>query len=77
VSHEADDFDFEDEDDPFDDPNHELLYLKYHFEGASTIAELQRMLRGFADYLDCQVANGWQLVEPVDGGWAHLERRIG
>jgi hypothetical protein len=58
VSREADVFDFEDEDedDLFDDPNHELLYLKYHFDAASTIAELERMLRGLADYLDCQVA---------------------
>jgi hypothetical protein len=76
VSHEADGFDFEDDDDD-DDPNHELVYLKYHFEGASTIPELQRMLRGFANYLDCQLANGWQLADEVDGGWVHLARRVG
>src|SRR5438309_5982823 len=73
----ADSFDNDDDefdDDDFDDPNHLSLYLKYEFDGASNIAELQTCLRGFADYLDCQIANGWRLEHAVDSGWVHLRR---
>ena len=57
------------------DPDHEdVLYLKYCFEGASSLPELVVALRRLASDLETRTAEGWYLAESVDGGWAHLLR---
>ena len=64
-------------DDPaegWDEENEDLVYLKYMFEGAASIAELSAALRRLADELDQQGVAGWRLAEPVCSGWAHLTR---
>jgi hypothetical protein len=63
-----------DEDDEWDDENNDVLYLKYCFEGAASIAGLSTSLRLLADDLDRRAAEGWSLISPVDGGYAHLTR---
>ena len=68
-------FDDEDDEDELDEESNELLYLKYQFEGCSTIGELSGRVRGLAAYLDCLRADGWRL-EPVEGGHAHLIREV-
>ena len=60
--------------DEWDEENNDLLYLKYCFEGAATLADLTAMLRSLADELERRVTDGWRLVEPVDGGRADLMR---
>jgi hypothetical protein len=62
------------EDDEWDEEDNDLLYLKYLFEGATTLAELSAALRRLADDLDRQASQGWRLMAPVNGGWAHLVR---
>ena len=66
---EPDDFD-----DELVDPDRDLHYLKYAFDGAATLDDLAASLRRYADGLIGRRAEGWQLEEPVDGGWAQLVR---
>ena len=61
----------DDERDEHDDGS-DTLYLKYCFEGASTLAELASALRALAEDLERRAATGWRLGGPVDGGWAHV-----
>ena len=68
--------DGEDDDDEWEEENVELLYLKYQFEGCSTIGELSEQLRGLAGYLDCLRLNGWRLEHPVGDGHARLVREV-
>ena len=63
-----------DDDDEWDEETNDLLYRKYCFEGASTLTHLTAMLRALADELQRRAADGWRLVDPVDGGHAHLVR---
>lgn len=67
------------EDDPhegWDEEHNEFLYLKYTFDGCSTLAELSGQLRALADHLACKSAEGWQLAQAVEGGHAHLCRGV-
>jgi len=63
-----------DDDDDLDPEREELLYLKYCFEGVSSLPELAVALRRMALDLEARVAEGWYLAESVDGGWAHLRK---
>jgi hypothetical protein len=63
--------------DEWDEENDDLVYLKYMFEGAASIAELSSALRRLADELDQKGAAGWRLTEPVCNGYAHLKREVG
>ena len=65
-----------DEDD-WNDENHELLYIKYLFEGVESLSDLATALRAFANELDERVGAGWHMEEPVCGGHAHLRRVLG
>jgi hypothetical protein len=67
------DEEFDDSDDEFDE-NSDPLYLKYCFEGASSISELAAALRQLAGDLERRAVDGWRLHGSVDGGWAHLIR---
>lgn len=69
---ELDDLDADDE---FDDENSDTLYLKYCFEGVTSVTGLAIALRSLADDLDRRAADGWRLDGAVDGGWAHLVRQ--
>ncbi len=64
------------DDDDFDDESDDLVYLEYCLEGAETLPGLAERLRSFADELDERSETGWQLAEPVSGGWAHLVRGV-
>jgi hypothetical protein len=69
------DDDFDDEEEvEWDEESNELLYLKYMFEGCSTLADLSVRLRGLADELWRRSTEGWELAQPVDRGHAHLVR---
>lgn len=74
---DLDGFDDDPEDDAWPTENDDLMYLKYCFEGASSISELATALRLLADDLERRESAGWFLVEPINGGWAHLERASG
>lgn len=63
----------DDDIDDSDEDRFDPIYLKYCFEGATSLRQLAFALRALADDLDRRVAEGWRLSEPVDGGWAHLE----
>ena len=63
-----------DEFDDESDDGSDTLYLRYCFEGASSLAELARAMRGLAVELEQRAAEGWRMDGPVEGGWAHLMR---
>ena len=46
----------------------ESLCVKWVADEAETLTEASLMLRGFAEWLLSLELDGWQLVDPVDGG---------
>jgi hypothetical protein len=62
----------DDDDDDIDDGS-ETLYLKYEFDGLSTLAGLADALRDVAEELDERDVAGWRLGSPVESGWVHLD----
>lgn len=59
-----------DQDDDYFPP---LVHLKYIAEGVGTLAEVAENLRAYADLLEEYASAGWELVEPVDGGYCYLK----
>jgi len=53
----------------------ETICGKWVMDEARTLSEAADELRDFADWLVALEIDGWQLVEPVDGGHAHLVNR--
>jgi hypothetical protein len=55
------------------DAGSETLYLKYEFDGVSTLGGLAAVLHDVADEMDDREAAGWTLAVPVESGWVHLD----
>lgn len=71
----AAEIDVVEDDDAEPDPEREQdHYLKYHFDGAATPAELSERLRAYADEVEKMAADGWTLAQTVESGWAHFRR---
>jgi hypothetical protein len=70
------DDEFNDEEGEWDEEHSELVYLKYLFEGCNSIGALSVRLRGLAEALDQRSSHGWELLRPVEGGYAHLAREV-
>ena len=57
-----------------DDEFHDSAHVKWTADGAETLDEAAAMLEAFAAWLRGREADGWQLTQPVDGGWCFMER---
>lgn len=53
----------------------ETVCAKWVMDEARTLAEAAAQLRDFADWLIEVELDGWQLIEPVDGGHGHIVNR--
>ena len=53
----------------------ETVCVKWVADEARTLSEAVAHLRDFADWLAELETEGWQLVEPIDGGHGHLVNR--
>ncbi|HEX9269664.1 MAG TPA: hypothetical protein VF998_07465 [Candidatus Limnocylindria bacterium] len=53
----------------------ETICVKWVMDDARTLSAAAAQLRDFADDLVGLELDGWQLVEPVDGGHGHLVNR--
>ena len=53
----------------------ETICVKWIADEARTLSEAVAHLRDFADWLAELESDGWQLVEPIDGGHGHLVNR--
>ena len=53
----------------------ELVCVRWVADEARTLSEAVAHLRDFADWLAELETEGWQLVEPIDGGHGHLVNR--
>ncbi len=53
----------------------EVVCGKWVIDDARTLSEAAAELRDFADWLVELELDGWQLIEPVDGGHAYLVNR--
>lgn len=62
----------DEEDDDFDPDS--VFYLKYIADGEETLEAVAKILRETADMVDGLRKQGWRLVEPVDGGYLHMEK---
>ena len=56
-----------------EDDGSETLYLKYEFDGLSTLGGLAATLHDLADELEDREAAGWRLAGPVESGWVHID----
>ncbi len=53
----------------------ETVCVRWAADEARTLSEASGMLRELAAWLADLEAEGWQLVEPIDGGHGHLVNR--
>ncbi len=53
----------------------ETVCAKWVMDEAHTLSDAAAQLRDFADWLIELELDGWQLIEPVDGGHGHIVNR--
>ncbi len=70
----VDDWDDEDEEAFFNDPNRYDYVLKWVCDGAESIDDVVAMLGAQVEWFKEQKVGGWELDHPVDNGWIILRR---
>lgn len=70
----VDDWDDEEEDDPFADPNYDIYVLKWACDGCATFDDVIATLKALAENFGKWKADGWELECPVDNSHMHMRR---